>query len=248
MQALSKILSLESLQPVLAETIATGLFVFVGAGSVIASGIVSDGGTGSARLVAIAMGHGVAITLLVFATARISGGHLNPAVTFAAVLTGKMGPVKGAMYVVGQLVGAVIAALLLLYVVPDATQGNLGSHGLGPDVTVGMGFTLELVMTFMLVFVVFATAMRSSSAGALAPIPIGLAVLVIHLVAVPLTGAGVNPARSFGPAVAAGFWTDHWIYWIAPLAGGGLAALVHELLFTSGSSRESVDAKASGSH
>ncbi len=169
--------------------------------------------------------------MLVFATASISGGHLNPAVTLAALLARKIHPQTGAMYVLGQLTGAVLAGLLLLYVVPDAAQGNLGAHGLGSGVTVGMGFTMEFVLTFLLVFVVFMTAMGKRDASAFAPIAIGLTVLVVHLVAVPLTGASVNPARSLGPAVAAGFWADHWLYWIAPLAGGALAAAVHQYFF-----------------
>ena len=170
--------------------------------------------------------------MLVFATASISGGHLNPAVTLAAVLSRKLDPFKGALFIFGQLTGAVMAGLLLLYVIPDAAQGNLGAHGLGSGVTVGMGFTIEFVLTFLLVFVVFMTAMSNRETGAFAPIPIGLTVLVVHLVAVPLTGAGINPARSLGPAVAAGFWADHWVYWIAPLAGGALAAAVHKVFFT----------------
>ena len=231
MNTLSDIRSMEVWQHTLAESLATGLFVFVGAGSVLASGIVTGGYIDAARLVAIALAHGFAITLLVFATAHVSGGHLNPAVTFAAVLTGKISAVKGAMFVLGQLVGAVLAALLLMYVIPDVSQENFGSHQLGSGVSVGMGFTIEFVLTFMLVFVVFAVAMGRNGKVATAPIAIGLTVAVIHLVAVPLTGAGVNPARSFGPAVAAGLWSDHWIYWVAPLLGGGLAALVHEVLF-----------------
>jgi glycerol uptake facilitator-like aquaporin len=90
---------------------------------------------------------------------------------------------------------------------------------------------MELVLTFLLVFVVFSAAMDKRGPGVLGPLAVGLAVLVIHLVAVPLTGAGVNPARSLGPAIASGFWTDHWIYWLAPLAGGVLAAGVYQTLF-----------------
>lgn len=225
--------SVDAWRDALAEFFATGLFVFVGAGAVVASGIASGGDLDAARLVAIALGHGLAIALLVYATAHISGGHLNPAVTLAAVVTRKIGMAKGGMYVVAQLAGAVLAALLLVYVMPDASEGNLGAHALGGGVSAGMGFTLELVLTFLLVFVVFSAAMDKRGAGALGPLAVGLAIVVIHLVAVPLTGAGVNPARSFGPAVASGTWADHWIYWIAPLAGGVLAAGVYQALFAS---------------
>ncbi len=223
--------SIDAWRDSLAEFFATGLFVFVGAGAVIVSGITSGGDMNAARLVAIALANGLAIALLVYSTSHISGGHLNPAVTFSAALTGKIRPAKASMYVVAQLAGAVLAGLLLVYVAPDAWEGNLGAHGLGEGVSVGMGFTVELVLTFLLVFVVFAVAMDRRAQGALAPLSIGLAIVVIHLVAVPLTGAGVNPARSLGPALVSGFWTDHWIYWVAPLAGGGLAALVYQVLF-----------------
>jgi len=223
--------SIDAWRDALAEFFATGLFIFVGAGAVVASGIASGGDLDAGRLVAIALGHGLAIAVLVYATGHISGGHLNPAVTLAAVVSRKIGVTKGAMYVVGQLGGSVLASLLLVYVVPDVSEGNLGAHGLGAGVSVGMGFTLELVLTFLLVFVVFSAAMDKRGPGVLGPLAVGLAVLVIYLVAVPLTGAGVNPARSLGPAVASGFWTDHWIYWLAPLAGGVLAAGVYQALF-----------------
>ena len=223
--------SVDAWRDALAEFFATGLFIFIGAGAVVASGIASGGGLDTGRLVAIALAHGLAIALLVYATGHLSGGHLNPAVTLAAVISRKIGPVKGAMYVVSQLAGAILAALLLLYVMPDAAEGNLGSHGLGAGVSIGMGFTMELVLTFLLVFVVFSAAMDKRGPGVLGPLAVGLAVLVIHLVAVPLTGAGVNPARSLGPALASGFWTDHWIYWLAPLTGGILAAGVYQTIF-----------------
>ena len=228
---LDDLTSMDAWRGALAEFVATGLFVFVGAGSVVASGIASGGGLDAAGLVSISLAHGIAIAALVFATAHVSGGHLNPAVTVAAALTGKIRPARGAMYVFGQLAGGVLGALLMAYVAPDASEGNLGAHGLGAGVSAGMGFTLELALTFLLVFVIFAVAMDKRAQGAFAPLAIGLAVAVIHLVAVPLTGGAVNPARSLGPAVASGFWADHWIYWAAPLAGGALAALVYQTLF-----------------
>ncbi len=124
-----------------------------------------------------------------------------------------------------------IGALLLVAVIPDAAQGNLGSHGLGANVTVGGGVLAEIILTFVLVFVVFATAMDPKGLGHIAPVAIGLAVLVDHLFGVPVTGASMNPARSFGPALVAGAWENHWIFWVGPLIGGALAALVYEFVF-----------------
>ena len=110
----------------------------------------------------------------------------------------------------------------------------MGSHGLGANVTVGGGVLAEIILTFVLVFVVFvvfATAMDPKGLGHVAPVAIGLAVLVDHLFGVPVTGASMNPARSFGPALVAGAWENHWIFWVGPLIGGALAALVYEFVF-----------------
>ena len=130
-----------------------------------------------------------------------------------------------------QVLGAIVGAWLLTVVVPDAAQVNLGAHGLGPDVTVGAGLIAEIILTFALVFVVFATAMDLKGVGHLAPLAIGFAVAVDHLIGVPVTGASMNPARSIGPALMAGAWDNHWLYWAGPLAGGAIAALVYETVF-----------------
>ena len=215
----------------LAEFFATGLFVFIGAGAVAASGIASSGGLDTGRLVAIALAHGLAICLLAYSVGHISGGHLNPAITIAAIINGKISWIRGNMYIAGQIAGGIVAALILMAVIPDVNEGNLGAHGLGEGVSVGMGFSVELIFTFLLSFVVFATAMDKRSHGVMAPVAIGITVAVVHLVAVPLTGAGINPARSLGPAIASGFWTDHWIYWVAPILGAIVGGTLYQLIF-----------------
>jgi MIP family channel proteins len=201
---------------------------------VVASGTLTNGELTATRLVAIALAHGLAIALLAYATANISGGHINPAVTFAAMLTKKISVARGLMFIVAQLVGAVVGASLLLATIPDAADTNLGAHALGPGVSVGMGLLMEIIVTFALVFVIFATAVDRGGMGNLAPLAIGLTVLVDHLdhlLAVPFTGASMNPARSFGPALVAGQWADHWIYWVAPLLGAAIAGLVYQFAF-----------------
>lgn len=223
--------STEAWRATLAEFIATLLFIFLGAGTVVVTGGIMNEGLTSARLLAIASAHGLAIAILVAATAKVSGGHINPAVTFGALITGKISLTKAVMYVVAQLVGAVVGAWLLTGVIPAAAQGGLGAHGLGPNVTVGGGLLAEIVLTFALVFVIFATAMDPKGLGHLAPLAIGFTVLVDHLAGVPVTGASMNPARSFGPALVAGVWANHWIYWIGPLIGGALAAVIYEFIF-----------------
>lgn len=215
---------------VAAEFIATLLFVFLGAGTVVVTGNLLGEALGAARLLAIALAHGLAITLLVAATAHRSGGHLNPAVTFAVLLAGKIGARRAAGYAVAQLVGAAAGAWLLALVLPAAAAGSLGVHVLGAGVSPSQGLLVEVILTFTLVSTVLATAVDPRGPGHLAPVAIGLAVLVGHLVGVPLTGASMNPARSFGPAVVAGIWANHWVYWAGPLAGALLALLLHRWL------------------
>ena len=222
---------LEAWRATLAEFVATLLFVFLGAGAVIVSGGLPNGELGSARLIVIALAHGLTIIFLAYAMANISGGHINPVVSFAAVLTKKMRAARGLMFITAQLVGAVAGASLLLAAIPDAVDTNLGAHALGPDVSVSMGLIMEIIITFALVLVIFATAVDPRGIGNMAPLAIGLTVTVGHLLAVPITGASMNPARSFGPALVAGAWADHWIYWIGPLLGAAAAALLYQLAF-----------------
>lgn len=229
-----------------AEFIAVALFVFLGAGAVVV--LQNSGEGGIPFITGVALAHGLAIALLVAATARISGGHVNPAVTFSAALTGKMKVSVAMLYIAAQLAGAVVGALLLKGVIAGPAELQLGAHAISVydpqtgggllDNQVGDGtgaaLLVEGVLTFVLVFVVFATAIDAKGMANLAPIAIGLAVLVDHFVGVPLTGASMNPARSFGPALVAGEWADHWVYWLGPLIGGGIAGLVYEYVFLQG--------------
>ena len=224
-----KFTSREAWRSTLAEFIVTLLFVFLGAGSVVVSGGLPNGDLDAARLGIIAVAHGLAIAILAYATANISGGHINPAVTFAAWMTNKISAARGLMFIAAQLSGAVVGALLLLATIPAAADTNLGAHALGPDVSISMGLLMEIIVTFALVFVIFATAVDPGGMGNLAPLAIGLGVLVDHLV--PITGASMNPARSFGPALVSGAWSDHWIYWVGPLLGGAGAGLVYQFMF-----------------
>ena len=227
---------------VLAELIGTLLFVFVGAGSVVVvTGVIGVSPLDDvAALTAIALAHGLAIAVVVAGTAKISGGHVNQAVTFGAVITGRMKLTTGVLYVGAQLTGAVIGALLLEAAVVGDVEGSLGAHGLNLAALdgEGAGVLVEAVLTFVLVFTVFATAIDRRGMGNLAPIAIGLAILIDHVVGVPLTGASMNPARSFGPALVADVWDNHWVYWVGPLAGGGIAALTYYLTFMWGRDEE----------
>lgn len=236
---MSDVLALEDLRnwdawrASIAEFIATLCFVFIGVGAVVSAGIfLGDDGTVTAgKIVVIAMAHGFAIAIMVAATARVSGGHLNPAVTFSAILTRKIGVTKGGMYIIAQLSGAIVGAFIIKTIIPDALEGGLGTHALGADISVGAGLLTEMVLTFILVFVIFATAVDPRGPGNLAPFAIGMAVMVDIFVGLPLTGASMNPARTFGPALVAGELVNNWLYWIGPMAGGAIAAFIYEYVF-----------------
>ncbi len=238
--------TLKTWRAVAAEFIATGLFVFLGTGAVVVANasVIALGGTPPAVptagfVITVALAHGLAIMLLVAATAKISGGHINPAVSFAAAMTGKMKVSTAGLYIGGQVIAAILGSLLLKGVIAGPLEQGLGAHGVGSLMLLedqmgdgaGAGLLVEAVLTFVLVFVVFATVMDPKGLAHLAPMAIGLAYLVGNLVAIPLTGASMNPARSFGPAVVANIWDDHWIYWLGPLIGAAVAALVYEFVF-----------------
>ncbi|KAG6543019.1 hypothetical protein Mapa_015515 [Marchantia paleacea] len=224
----------DALKAVFAEFIATFLFVFIGVGSCIAHSKLNAGPLDAAALVCIAIAHGLAIVVTVAATAKISGGHVNPAVTFGLAVGGHITVIRAAFYWIAQLLGATLAAYLLKGVI--LTTGlSLPLHALGDGVSVTGGLVLEIVLTFALVFVIYATAVdgKRGEIGIVAPLAIGFTVLANHFIGVPFTGASMNPARSFGPAFAAMDFHNHWIYWVGPLLGGGLAGVAYELVFMS---------------
>lgn len=221
-----EVTSVDGLKASFAELIATFLFVFIGVGSVISYNSIHEGELDAAGLTVIALAHGIAIFITVAATAGISGGHVNPAVTFGLAIVGKITILRGLLYWIGQLVGAAAASYLLKFVLPHAV---LPIHTLSAAEGVWGGLILEAVLTFSLVFVIFATAVDAKSP--IAPLAIGFTVLIAHFVGVPYTGASLNPARSFGPAFAAWDFTDHYVYWIGPLVGGGIAAILYDEIF-----------------
>ena len=217
-------------QKLVAEFIGTFALIFFGAGSICADQFLHSTGQGGLGLLGIALAHGLAIGLMVTAIGHISGGHLNPAVTIGFWVTKRLSTFDAILYWIAQLAGAVAAAYLLRTIVPLETWRNaaLGTPELAHDFTRPYAMVLEAVMTFFLVFVVFATAVDERGAfNKIAGFAIGLTVTMDILMGGPLTGAAMNPARVFGPAVASGHWTNHAVYWIGPLAGGGLAGLVY---------------------
>ena len=224
-------------RPLIAEFIGPFALVFIGAGAILtaaAHGFGDGGGT----LVMVALGHGLAIGLMVAAAGHISGGHYNPAVTVALFVGGKIGAIKSVAYIIVQLLGAVIAALLLREIFDDSIADFTSAvplvdyAGDQDGIIVGRAnaFILEVILTFFLVYVIHGVAVDSRGAHAIAPLAIGLTITMDILMAGPLTGAAMNPARHFGPALVDGEWKDTWLYWLAPVIGGVLASIVHNYI------------------
>lgn len=207
-------------QKALMEFVGVLALVLIGGGAIIAS----DG-----DLLLVALAHGLVLSVMVSAALPISGGHINPAVTFAALVGRRITGRLAAVYVVAQLLGGIAGAVILLAAYPDpGANANLGAQALGPGVTLGQAILIEAVLTFLLVFVVYATAIDPrGTARAIAGFGIGLTVAADILMGGPLTGASMNPARSLGPALVAGFWDNHLVYWVGPLLGGAVAGLLY---------------------
>lgn len=218
------------------EFLALLLFVVFGPGVAVLTG-ATDGTLTSARVLTIAASFGLAITVLVATVGHISGGHINPAVTLAALVTKRISVVNGAAYIVAQFLGAAAGAVVIAVMTPAAMgggagngAGTLGANGLAPGVSVAQGLLVEAVLTFALVFTVFGAAMDKRGVGNVAAVAVGFVVLVAHLVAIPLTGTGINPARSFGPALVAGAWDNFWVFIVGPAIGAVAAALLYHRL------------------
>lgn len=214
-----------ALRPAAAELIATFMFVFVGVGAVGAS-LRLEEPLGNSGLILIGLAHGLGIMIGVATVGRISGGYMNPAITIAAWSTGNLGTPKLVLFIAAQLVGAALASIALNRVFGFEA---LGVHAL--EIGATSGFALEAVLTFFLVFAVFATAVDPRGNALIAPLVIGTVIAVGHFVAIPLTGASMNPARSFGPAFFYSRWADHWVYWAGPIAGGIVAAVAYVRIF-----------------
>ncbi|BFG24451.1 hypothetical protein CerSpe_107250 [Prunus speciosa] len=223
--------SLGSFKAYLAEFISTLLFVFAGVGSAIAyNKLTSNAALDPAGLIAIAIAHGFALFVAVSIGSNISGGHVNPAVTFGLALGGQITILTGIFYWIAQLLGAIVAAFILKFVTGGLT---IPIHSLAAGVGAIQGVIFEIIITFALVYTVYATAAdpKKGALGTIAPIAIGFIVGANILAAGPFSGGSMNPARSFGPAVASGDFHDNWIYWVGPLIGGGLAGLIYGNVF-----------------
>jgi aquaporin NIP len=208
-----------------AEGIAAFALVFAGCGAIVADAEY-DGALG---VVGIALVFGLVIMVMVYATGHLSGAHINPAVTIAFTLTRHFPGREAAGYIGAQVAGALLAALALLAIWPSE-PGGLGVTE--PSVGVGSALVYEVVMTALLMFVIMAVATDTRAVGAAAAIAIGASIGLDALFGGVVTGASMNPARSLGPAVATGTFTDLWIYIVGPLAGAALGAVAYQSVRT----------------
>lgn len=233
-------MSHDSLRRGLAELIGSFALTFVGAGAIL---------NGANDLFAIAAAHALTLAIFVSALGHISGGHFNPAVTLGFLVTKRITKDLAFVYWAFQFAGGVLAATMLRVVYDDriADGGDLGIPRLGEGVAGWEGLILEIVMTFFLVFVVFATAVDPRGAFKyVAGFAIGLTIGVDILIGGPLTGAAMNPQRAFGPELMSWTWSDAWVYYLGPAIGGVLAALAYDRLYLRPMEVETAGGEGSG--
>lgn len=232
----------------IAEFIATLLFLYICVLTVIGYKSQTDpaknvDGCGGVGILGIAWAFGGMIFILVYCTAGISGGHINPAVTFGLFLARKVSLVRAVMYMVAQCLGAISGVgLVKAFQKSYYTRYGGGANELADGYSTGVGLAAEIIGTFVLVYTVFSAtdpkrSARDSHVPVLAPLPIGFAVFMVHLATIPITGTGINPARSLGAAVIYNkdkAWDDQWLFWVGPFIGAAIAAFYHQFILRAG--------------
>jgi aquaporin Z len=223
----------------LAELLGTFVLVFFGTGSAVVAGK-------SIGVLGIALAFGIAVLVMVYAIGSISGCHINPAITIAMLLNGKIGSKDAAMYIIAQCIGAIIASALLFAIMTGNPAYNIATDGLGQNgygiaspggYSLVSGLIAEVILTFIFLMVIFGATSKPAPAG-FAGIAIGLSLTTVHLVGIMITGTSVNPARSLGPALVVGgvALSQLWLFIVAPIIGAAVAAMVWKHLFEGQSS------------
>ncbi|MCL7024884.1 hypothetical protein MKW94_014873 [Papaver nudicaule] len=222
---------------IIAEFVATLLFLYITVLTVIGYKAQSEADNCSGvGILGIAWAFGGMIFVLVYCTAGVSGGHINPAVTFGLFLARKVSLPRAVLYIVAQSLGAICGVgLVKAFQSAYYDKHGGGANGLSAGYSKGTGLAAEIIGTFVLVYTVFSATdpkrnARDSHVPVLAPLPIGFAVFMVHLATIPVTGTGINPARSFGASVISGLWDDHWIFWVGPFIGAAIAAIYHQFI------------------
>ncbi|ELT95009.1 hypothetical protein CAPTEDRAFT_46197, partial [Capitella teleta] len=180
-------------------------------------------------VVQVGLGMGFVVATMAWALGDFGGGHINPAVSMAMVVRRSITIFRGVMYIIAQSIGAIAGAGFVYAVTPSNKRETLAVTNLGPEVEAWQGFLVELWATFVLVVTILGSTNANRKGRVYMPtIFIGFAVTLGIMSAFNHTGGSLNPARSFGPAVVMNLWDNHWVYWLGPIAGGVLAALIYE--------------------
>jgi len=217
---------------IIGEFVGTLLFTFVSAMIAVTSNLISGFPNSSlGSILVVGLCNGLAYMVLIYNFWNISGGHLNPAVTWGAMITRRIGFFKGVGYILAQILGGILGALLVESSTPSIYQLASIADTWNPTVSLWNGFLLETVVTFIFIHTFFSSAFDPISMGRVAPISIGFALTFGTFLTWALTGATTNPARAFGVAIATGNWNHQWVYWVAPIVGSTLASLIYLLLF-----------------
>lgn len=218
---------------VFVEFFATALFIYLVTTVLIN---LNPTTTGGATIVQISFAIGLAISVFIQVFGPISGAHINPAVTIGVLINGGCSIIKAVFYTLAQLIGAIAGSAITYGLTPEKRRGGLGNLSISPDITETQGLFVELILTMVLVFTVLASTSSDHNRkdfGYANGLAIGISITVAHLVGIPYTGSGINPARAFGPAVVANQWEEyHWIYWVGPYIGGALAAVMYKFIFS----------------
>lgn len=210
---------------------ATMLFILISTGSAMS--------LNQPTYLHVSLTFGFAVATLIQAVGHISGGHLNPAVSVAMMVTRRITFLRGVLYVAAQMLGAICASAILKGITPDNIAGDLAANKLMNGIDAAQGFAVEMLITFQFIWTVFATTdpERTDPQGSPA-LAIGISIAIGHLLAIGYTNCGLNPARSFGPAVVSGYWTNHWVFWLGPLVGAVLAGIQYDFILAPTASRQ----------
>ncbi|MCJ8731136.1 hypothetical protein PDJAM_G00195890 [Pangasius djambal] len=210
---------------VLAELVGMTLFIFLS----VAAAVGNEHNSHPDQEVKVSLAFGLAIATLAQSLGHISGAHLNPAVTLGMLVSCQISVARAMFYILAQMLGASVASGIV-YGVRPLNNTRLGVNALN-EISAVQGIGVEMLATFQLVLCVLAaTDKRRRDVAGSVPLAIGLSVALGHLAAISFTGCGINPARSFGPALITHDFTDHWVYWVGPMCGGVAAALIYDFL------------------
>lgn len=226
----------DTYKALLAELVGSMVLVLIGCGSCVNTYNEVDKSGFKPTVIEIAFAFGIAVATMAQAVGHVSGCHINPAVTCGMLVARHISVIKALLYIIVQCLGGVVGAAILKGISPE---GVWGATEVNPTISSAQAFGIELVITFILVLVVFGVCdERRTDVKGSAPLAIGLSITACHIVAVPLTGASMNPARTFGPSVIFNSWANHWVYWAGPILGGLIAALLYSFVFRAPKSQE----------